>query len=56
VSRFNIAIDVIDRVPRLNNIGAHTQEWLRDQITDSINYSHKWGIDRKEIRDWKWPF
>jgi xylulose-5-phosphate/fructose-6-phosphate phosphoketolase len=56
VSRFNIAIDVIDRVPRLNNIGAHTQEWLRDQITDSINYSHKWGIDRKDIRDWKWPF
>ena len=37
VDRFNLAIDIIDRVPRLRNIGAHTQEWLRDQITESIN-------------------
>ena len=36
VDRFNLAIDVIDRVPRLRNIGAHTQDWLRDQITESI--------------------
>ena len=55
VSRFNIAIDVIDRVPRLKNIGAHTQEWLRDQITESIAYAHTNGIDKPEIRDWKWP-
>jgi xylulose-5-phosphate/fructose-6-phosphate phosphoketolase len=56
VSRFNVAIDVIDRVPRLGNIGSHTQEWLRDQITDSIAYAHTNGIDRPEIRNWKWPF
>jgi xylulose-5-phosphate/fructose-6-phosphate phosphoketolase len=55
VSRFNIAIDAIDRVPRLKNIGAHTQEWLRDQITESIAYAHTNGIDKPEIRDWKWP-
>jgi xylulose-5-phosphate/fructose-6-phosphate phosphoketolase len=56
VSRFNLAIDAIDRVPRLCNIGSHTQEWLRDQITDSVNYAHQYGIDRQEIRDWKWPW
>jgi xylulose-5-phosphate/fructose-6-phosphate phosphoketolase len=56
VSRFNLAIDVIDRVPRLSNIGSHTQEWLRDQITDSLNYAHTWGIDREEIRNWTWPW
>ena len=55
VSRFNIAIDAIDRVPRLKNIGSHTQEWLRDQITESIAYAHTNGIDKPEIRDWKWP-
>ena len=55
VSRFNVAIDVIDRVPRLRDVGSHTQEWLRDQITDSINYAHTYGIDREEIRNWKWP-
>ena len=56
VSRFNLAIDVIDRVPRLRNVGSHTQEWLRDQMTDSVNYAHTNGIDRQEIRDWTWPW
>ena len=56
VDRFNLSIDIIDRVPRLHNIGAHTQEWLRDQITESINYSHTWGIDKPEIRNWTWPW
>ncbi|HLJ78240.1 MAG TPA: phosphoketolase family protein, partial [Acidobacteriaceae bacterium] len=55
VSRFNVAIDVINRVPRLRDVGSHTQEWLRDQITDSINYAHTNGIDREEIRNWTWP-
>jgi xylulose-5-phosphate/fructose-6-phosphate phosphoketolase len=55
VDRFNLAIDIIDRVPRLRNIGAHTQEWLRDQINESINYAHTWGIDKPEIRTWIWP-
>ena len=55
VDRFNIAIDVIDRVPRLQTTAAHTKEWLKDQIIDSINYAHENGIDRKEITGWKWP-
>ncbi|HTX42412.1 MAG TPA: phosphoketolase family protein [Acidobacteriaceae bacterium] len=55
VSRFNLAMDIIDRTPRLHNIGSHTQEWLRDQITESLAYAHTWGIDRKEIREWTWP-
>jgi xylulose-5-phosphate/fructose-6-phosphate phosphoketolase len=55
VDRFDIAIDVIDRVPRLQATAAHTKEWLKDQIIDSINFSHENGIDRKEITDWKWP-
>ncbi|MGB9145057.1 MAG: phosphoketolase, partial [Acidobacteriaceae bacterium] len=55
VSRFNLAMDIIDRTPCLHGIGSHTQEWLRDQITDSLAYSHTHGIDRKEIREWTWP-
>jgi len=54
IDRFNLAIDVIDRVPRLQPIGAHVKGWLKDQIIDSINYAHAEGIDRKEIREWKW--
>ena len=55
VDRFNLAIDIIDRVPRLRNIGAHTQDWLRDQITESLNYANTWGVDKPEIRNWTLP-
>jgi xylulose-5-phosphate/fructose-6-phosphate phosphoketolase len=55
VDRFNLAIDVIDRVPRLSSIGAHAKEWLKDQIVASINYAHAEGIDKEAIRNWKWP-
>ncbi len=55
VDRFNLAIDVIDRVPSLQATAAHTKEWLKDQIIDSINYAHQNGIDREDIRNWKWP-
>ena len=40
IDRFNLAIDVIDRVPRLQAAGAHIKEWLKDQIIESINYAH----------------
>jgi xylulose-5-phosphate/fructose-6-phosphate phosphoketolase len=55
VSRFNLAMDIIDRVPRLRDIGSHTQEWLRDEITASLNYAHTNGVDRPEIASWTWP-
>jgi xylulose-5-phosphate/fructose-6-phosphate phosphoketolase len=55
VDRFNLAIDVIDRVPSLHPSGAHVKEWLKDQIINSINYAHAEGIDKEEIRNWKWP-
>ncbi len=55
VDRYNQAIDVIDRVPGLEVTAAHTREWLKDQITESIAYAHAEGQDRAEIRNWKWP-
>jgi xylulose-5-phosphate/fructose-6-phosphate phosphoketolase len=54
VDRFNLSIDVIDRVPRLRTVGAHVKEWLKDQIISSVEYAHAEGIDREEIRNWKW--
>jgi xylulose-5-phosphate/fructose-6-phosphate phosphoketolase len=55
VDRFNLTIDVIDRVPGLQASAAHTKEWLKDQIVHSINYAHENGIDAKDLRDWTWP-
>ena len=56
VDRFSLAIDVIDRVPRLRNSGAHVKGWLQDQILESLAYAREYGIDKPEIRDWKWPY
>ncbi len=53
--RFNLAIDVIDRVPRLQASAAHVKEWLKDQILEHLSYAYRHGIDPPEIREWKWP-
>jgi xylulose-5-phosphate/fructose-6-phosphate phosphoketolase len=55
IDRFDLAIDVIDRVPRLQATAAHTKDWLKGQIIESVNYAHANGIDAKKIREWKWP-
>ena len=55
VDRFNLAIDVIDRVPHLRQSAAHVKEWLKEQIIDSLNYAYAEGIDRPEIGTWTWP-
>ena len=53
--RFSLAIDVINRVPRLRVAGAHVKEKLRDRQIDCRRYAHLHGVDRPEERDWVWP-
>ena len=38
----------------LRDTGAHTKNWLKDQINESIAFAHAEGIDRDEIRNWAW--
>jgi xylulose-5-phosphate/fructose-6-phosphate phosphoketolase len=54
IDRFSIAIDVIDRVPKLKVAGAHAKEAFRNQQIDCLNYAHEQGIDMPEILNWKW--
>ena len=54
--RFSLAIDVIDRVPRLRTIGAHAKEKLRNERIECRRHAHEHGIDRPDIVDWHWPF
>jgi len=54
VDRFSLAIDAIDRVPRLQVAGAHVKEKLRNLQIECRNYAHEHGIDRPAERDWKW--
>jgi xylulose-5-phosphate/fructose-6-phosphate phosphoketolase len=55
VDRFNLAIDVIDRVPKLRASAAHVKEWLKQQIIESIHYAFTEGQDKPEIQQWTWP-
>jgi xylulose-5-phosphate/fructose-6-phosphate phosphoketolase len=54
VSRFHLVIDVLDRVPRLCDRGAHLKDEMRSAIIDSLNFAHAQGRDRPEISDWSW--
>jgi xylulose-5-phosphate/fructose-6-phosphate phosphoketolase len=56
IDRFSLAIDVINRVPRLQVAGAHVKERLRDMQIECRNYAHEHGVDRPEVRDWRWPY
>jgi xylulose-5-phosphate/fructose-6-phosphate phosphoketolase len=55
IDRFNLSIDVIDRVPSLQVSGAHVKDWLKNQIIENINYAEEYGIDKPESAEWKWP-
>ncbi|MEM1369049.1 MAG: phosphoketolase, partial [Cyanobacteria bacterium P01_H01_bin.15] len=56
IDRFNLVIDVIDRVPKLHSAAAHVKERMKDLIIEHTNHAHAEGIDKEEIRNWKWPF
>ncbi len=55
IDRYHLCMDVIERVPHLQRIGAHVQEWLRDQVIESLDFAYGEGIDRPEIAHWTWP-
>ena len=56
VDRFTLAIDVLDRVPKLERTAGHLKEWLKEQIIESIDFAFKEGMDKPEIQNWKWPY
>jgi xylulose-5-phosphate/fructose-6-phosphate phosphoketolase len=54
IDRFSLAIDVINRVPRLRIAGAHAKEKLRNMQIDCQNYAYEHGVDKPEIDQWTW--
>tara|TARA_R110002050_G_scaffold1244_4_gene8665 strand:- start:96480 stop:98843 length:2364 start_codon:yes stop_codon:yes gene_type:complete len=55
IDRFSLAIDVINRVPRLQVIGAHAKDKLRDMQIECSQYAYTHGIDKPEVANWTWP-
>ena len=55
IDRFNLAIDVIDRVPRLGPRAAYAREALKTKLIEHRHYVSTHGEDMPEIREWAWP-
>jgi xylulose-5-phosphate/fructose-6-phosphate phosphoketolase len=56
IDRFSLAMDVIDRVPRLQRIGGHAKEHFLNQQIECKNYAHQYGVDEPNAANWTWPF
>jgi xylulose-5-phosphate/fructose-6-phosphate phosphoketolase len=56
IDRFSLAMDVIDRVPRLQGIGGHAKERFLKQQIECRNYAHEHGIDKPDVAAWVWPY
>ena len=54
MDRFHLAIDVIDRVPRLSGIGAYAKQAFSERLIEHRQYIQRWGDDPPAIRDWHW--
>ena len=54
IDRFNLVIDVIDRVPRLGSRAAHVKERMQEEILSHREYAHTHGMDAPEITHWRW--
>jgi xylulose-5-phosphate/fructose-6-phosphate phosphoketolase len=56
VDRFDLVIDVIDRVPGLGTRAAHLKERMKNEIILNLAYAREHGTDKSEIANWVWPY
>jgi xylulose-5-phosphate/fructose-6-phosphate phosphoketolase len=54
MDRFNLAQDVIDRLPQLGSRAAYLKQELRDKLLEHKEFIYANGQDMPEIQDWKW--
>jgi xylulose-5-phosphate/fructose-6-phosphate phosphoketolase len=55
LDRFHLAIDVIERVPHLEQVAARQRQDFLNKLIEHKLYIAKYGIDMPEIREWSWP-
>jgi xylulose-5-phosphate/fructose-6-phosphate phosphoketolase len=54
IDRFDLAMDVIDRVPRLQATAGHAREDLRNKLIAHRIHVRRHGEDLPEVRGWAW--
>jgi xylulose-5-phosphate/fructose-6-phosphate phosphoketolase len=55
LDRFHLVMDVIDRVPGLDERAAHLRQDMVDRRVRARAHTREHGDDDPEIRDWVWP-
>jgi len=53
VDRYDLAMDVIDRVPRLRSTSGPAREHLKNKLIEHRMYIRRHGEDLPEIREWQ---
>ena len=54
IDRFNLVMDVIDRVPGLGSRAANIKERMKESILANRAYAHQHGIDAENVTNWRW--
>jgi xylulose-5-phosphate/fructose-6-phosphate phosphoketolase len=54
LDRFHLAGDVVDRVPRLQRVGAYFKQQVRNKLVEHKQFIQEHGDDMPEVRDWRW--
>ena len=55
MDRFHLVMDVIDRVPGLGVNAVVVRQQMVDARARHTEYTHQFGEDMPEVKDWKWP-
>ncbi len=56
MDRFHLALDTVERIPRLANSTGYIREFVTNKLIDHSNYIREKGEDMAEIQEWKWPY
>jgi xylulose-5-phosphate/fructose-6-phosphate phosphoketolase len=55
LDRFHLAMDVLERIPRLADRRGHVRDHLEKKLVEHRLYISQHGDDMPEIKNWKWP-
>ena len=56
LDRFDLVMDVIDRVPKFGHRAAYLRQDMQDRLIRQWQYACEHGEDTPEIQNWVWPY
>lgn len=56
MSRFNLVMDVIERLKLDDDNARHVKEVMQQKLIEHKSYINKHGVDMPEVADWRWQY